>query len=220
MNMKTKSITMLMFGLATTAIASCSTTLHESNLISHESESASHGNHEESHGSAHNGQAGTLQSHATGEGQFPTVGFEERAQVSIPFSVAEVCPLFEPAGRSLLYNWWKPIILREAKGETLKGLIMLAEVSGLEVLLTVTEHTPDAGQIQYIVLWGDFELQRIDITCSEGETADSTNVVWNERNAGIHENGVSMVTTFVEGGNIQTNLERYGQNMAQYLQDQ
>lgn len=202
MNMKTKSITLLLLGLAVTAIASCSTT-------------DPHGN-----GNGGEGHSETSQSSATGEGQFPTVGFEERAEVTIPFSVAEVCPLFEPAGRSMLYDWWKPNILRTAEGETLEGLIMVTEVSGLEVLLTVTRHTPDTSQIQYIVLWGDFELQRIDIACVEGETEDSTIVVWNERNAGIHENGVSMVTSFVEGGNIQSNLDRYGQNVTQYLQNQ
>ena len=47
------------------------------------------------------------------------------------------------------------------------------------------------------VLWDDFELQRIDIRCEQGETENSTKFTWSERNAGIHENGVSMVSDTV-----------------------
>ncbi|MEM7119136.1 MAG: hypothetical protein AAF614_42355 [Chloroflexota bacterium] len=232
MNVTTKAITMMIVGLA--AMTGCSTaglhggnasdashtSSHGSGSSAHQGQSTSNGDGQASHGSSHDQQAETSPLTSASEGQFPTVGFEERAEVMIPFSVTEVCPLFEPAGRFLLYDWWEPTILREAEGASLAGLIMITEVSGVEVLLTVTQHAPDAGQLQYIVLWGDFELQRIDITCQEGDTADSTIVVWNERNAGIHENGVSMVTTFVQGGNIQANLERYGQNVTQYLQEQ
>lgn len=156
-----------------------------------------------------------------GEGRFSTVGFEEHYEVTVPFSNTKVCPLFEPAGRFLMYDWWNPTVLREAEEESLEGLIVTTEVAdhGVEVLLTVTRHAPDEGRLQYIVLWGDFELQRIDITCAEGETADSTKVVWHERNAGIHENGVSMVTHFIETGGVGHVVERYAQNATKYLQD-
>ena len=217
----TKKLTAVLI-LASTVllIVGCSSGgLHGGNAGSHGSEAGSHGSEAGSHAShgSDGEQAGTSQ--LTGEGQFPTVGFEERYETTVPFSSTEVCPLFEPAGRFLMYDWWDPTILREAEGETLEGLLMAARGFDLDILLTVTEHAPDEGQIQYVVLWDDFELQRIDITCVEGETADSTRVVWNERNAGIHENGGSLVTAFVEGGNIATIVEGYAQNVTQYLQD-
>ena len=236
-NRKTKSIGVLIFVLLVTAIVGCSTTgshggnveSHESNTAAHGAEPSSHGNESSTHGSeassheSNDGSHGSDHSEqaaaSTGEGQFPTVGFEEQVEVTIPFPIAEVCPLFEPAGRFLTYDWWNPTILREAEGETLEGLIMGARGFDLDILLFVTQHNPAEGQIQYNVLWGDFELQRIDITCVEGDTPGSTNVIWNERNAGIHENGVSLVTAFVEGGNIRATVERYAENATQYLED-
>ena len=208
-------------GCAPIATHGDSEDMHESNQDSHGSNVEAHGNEagsNASHGSDAK-QAETSQPTEIGAGQFPTVGFEERIDVAIPFSSTEVCPLFEPAGRFLMYDWWEPTVLRDAEGETLEGLLMAARGFNLDILLEVTEHIPDEGQIQYIVLWDDFELQRIDITCVAGETADSTNIVWNERNAGLHANGVSLVTAFVEGGNIGALVERYAQNATQYLED-
>lgn len=237
---------MLVFALLVTAVAGCSPiSIHGGHDDAHGNSNGTHGSsdgvhrsqgNDDAHGThggddAH-GSQGSDDVHGThgsddtqassegGEGLFPTVGFEERAEVTVPFVSTEVCPLFEPAGRFLMYDWWEPTILREAEGETLKGLIMAARGFDLDILLVVTEHAPSDGRLQYIVLWGDFELQRIDITCVEGKTANSTNVVWNERNAGMHENGVSMVTDFVEGGNIRKVVERYAQNATKYLQDQ
>ena len=98
--------------------------------------------------------------------------------------------------------------------------IMSAHGFGLDTLLKVTKHVPDEGYIQYIVLWGDFELQRIDITCVEGDTPDSTTVVWNEQNSGMYENGASAVTQYVTGDHLRDNVEKYAQNATNYLQDQ
>ena len=243
--MKQKLIIMLVFALLVTAVVGCvPIAIHGGHDDTHGNSNGTHGSSDSAHGTqssddargthrggdahgsqgsddAHGSQGSddTQRSSEGGEGLFPTVGFEERVDVTISFVSTEVCPLFEPAGRFLIYDWWNPTILREAEGETLEGLIMAARGFDLDILLVVTEHAPSDGRLQYIVLWGDFELQRIDITCIEGETAGSTQVIWNERNAGLHENGVSMVTSFVEGGNIQSIVEKYAQNATQYLQD-
>lgn len=227
--MKAKSIAILIFGLMATAIVGCSADGIHGGTVNHESQTSSHGSSEETHGNessagTHDSEESThaevSQSTATGQGQFPTIGLEERVEATIPFSIMEVCPLFEPAGRFLMYDWWNPTILQEAQGETLEGLIMSDHGFGLDTLLKVTKHSPDEGSIQYIVLWGDFELQRIDITCVEGDTADSTKVVWNEQNTGMYENGASVVTTYVTGGHLRNNVENYTQNATKYLQEQ
>ena len=83
----------------------------------------------------------------------------------------------------------------------------------------MTEHQPKIGYLQYLVLWDDFELQRIDITCKPGEFENSTKVIWSERNAGIHENGVSMVSGFVEGGKLKDVVDRYSREVEKYLQN-
>ena len=125
--------------------------------------------------------------------------------------------MFLPDGRHLIYSWWNPTVLRTAKGKTLKGLVTVSNMHSLVIYLVVTEHEPEQGHIQYLVLWDDFELQRIDITCVEGKTKESTRVVWRERNAGLHQNGVSMVTQFVEGGHLKGVVERYAKAAEEYL---
>lgn len=154
------------------------------------------------------------------DGQFPTVGFEVIEETTVAFAPSEVCPLYEPSGRFLLYDDWDPTVLREADGDTLVGQITTSLSFGLEVILTVTDHAPEQGRIQYVALWDDFEVQRIDIACSAGDSPDSTTVVWTERNAGLHENGTSMVTTFIEAGGVRINADNYANNIAEYLENQ
>lgn len=154
---------------------------------------------------------------------FPTIGFEETVELDIPFSSARVCPLFEPDGRKFLYEWWEPIVVKAPEGETLKGLMTYTEydgLGGLSVYLTVTKHAPADGYMQYLVLWGDFEIQRIDISCAPGHTDLTTRVVWSERNAGLHDNGVSLVSQFVEGGYLKQVVEGYGQAIEAHLKDE
>ena len=181
--------------------------------------------HDHEHGHEHH-QAPTQQSNPPyanllGEEpiNFPTIGFEQSHEVIIPFSTIEVCPLFEPDGRHLIYDWWNPTVLREGKDGTLKGLMTVSTYQEHEIFLIVTEHRPDAGHLQYLVLWDDFELQRIDITCEQGETASSTKVIWTERNAGIHENGVSMVSHFVKDGHLVGIVEKYSKKVEEHLQN-
>ena len=178
-----------------------------------------HGSHgsQEAHGS-HDEQT-RIPKAGKKKKKFPTVGFEERHEVTIPFPTGDVCPLFEPEGRNLIYSWWNPTVLREPEGKTLKGLVTVSEMSSHEIYLIVTEHNPEQGHLQYLVLWDDFELQKIDITCEEGRTKQTTKVIWNERNAGLHKNGVSMVSKFVKGGHLKAVVERYAQQAEKYLQD-
>ena len=152
--------------------------------------------------------------------KFPTVGFEETHKVNIPYSTEEVCPLFEPSGRHLIYKWWETTTLRKPQGDTLKGLMTVSGVSDHEIFLLVTQHEPEDGYMQYLVLWDDFELQRIDITCVEGRNKASTEVTWTERNAGLHERGVSIVSDFVEGGNLKAVVERYAEKAEKYIRNQ
>ena len=123
------------------------------------------------------------------EGRFPVVGFERRATTSIAHPPEAVCPYFEPAGRRLIYPWWNPTVLREPDGDTLVGLTTVSFPHGdhsTPVYLVVMQHRPDEGYLQYQALWGDYELQRIDITC-RADGAGGTQATWLERNAGLHE---------------------------------
>ena len=92
-------------------------------------------------------------------------------------------------------------------------------MDGLEVFLTVTEYSESDKHIQYLVQWGDFELQRIDITAQKGTTQESTKVFWTERNAGMHENGVFLVSQFIEGGHMIEVVERYARGIEEYLKN-
>ena len=168
----------------------------------------------------------TADSHSAGdtptaaEGQFPTVGFEESYTTTVDFAPDDVCPLFEPSGRFLLYDDWDDVVLREPQGDTLQGRVSSSQSFGLDVLVIVTDHRPDDGVLEYVALWDDFEVQRITITCVEGDSPDSTSVTWDERNAGLHEEGVPLVTQFIEAGAVQTLVENYAANVAAYLQNQ
>lgn len=153
---------------------------------------------------------------------FPTVGFEQIAEVEIPFPVDDVFSLFEPAGRNLLYSWWNPTVLRDAMNGTMNNLITVSPVqihgAPVDAFLAVKEYDSVNKTIQYVVLWGDFELQRIDVRCEEGTTANSTKVIWTERNAGLHQKGTTAVTTFVQGGGIESSLERYARGIEETLE--
>lgn len=212
MKLKAKIVPILLLGLIITLVGCSTENLHGDKM--------NNKNHTATHTSGDGEHIADSQSSTTSEGHFPTIGLEERVETTIPFPVAQVCPLYEPAGRFLMYEWWDPIILQEAEGDTLEGLIMSSYDFSVETLLKVTKHAPEEGHIQYIVLWGDFELQRIDITCLEGDTSDSTTVIWNEQNSGMYENGASAVKTYVTAGALRDNVEKYAQNATRYLQDQ
>jgi len=195
--------------------SACGSDLHGGDSAAHDDQDS----HPEESSDAE-GHGGSDPAPDVEDGQFPTVGFEVVYETSVEFAPSDVCPLYEPSGRFLLYDDWDPTVLREAEGDTLVGLITTSLSFGLEVILTVTEHAPDEGRIQYVALWDDFEVQRIDISCTEGSTPDSTTVVWTERNAGLHEDGTSMVTTFIEAGGVGINAENYSRNISEYLANQ
>ncbi len=148
---------------------------------------------------------------------FPTVGYRKVYERSIPFPVEKVFPLIEPQGRSLLYEKWKPTVLREGKGETLKGHVEFSTDGELDVFLTVTEHNPADKHIQYLIVWGDFEIQRIDIYCSPGQNQNTTRLTWVEYNAGLYKKGVTLVGKFVEEGYLIKVVERYLSNIIEHL---
>ena len=154
-------------------------------------------------------------------GTFPVVGLERRAETSIAYPPETVCPYLEPAGRHLIYPWWDPTVLREPDGDTLVGLTTVSfphgDHSRTPIYLIVTQHRPDEGYLQYQVLWGDFELQRITITC-RGDGGDGTHATWLERNAGLHERGVPAVTDYIEGGHVEQGFAAYGQRIAEAIE--
>lgn len=151
---------------------------------------------------------------------FPTVGFKKIHEETIPYPVDKVFPLFEPQGRPLLYSKWKPTVLRKGENGSLKGHVEFSKYDSLDVLLTVTEYNPKEGYIQYLVVWDDFEIQRIDIYCKQGEKKNSTKVTWVEYNAGLYEKGVSLVSMFVKEGYLVKVVERYIKGIENRLQNE
>ena len=149
--------------------------------------------------------------------EFPVVGFRKTHTESIPFPVDQVFPFFEPQGRPLLYEKWDPTVLKTGENNSLKGHVEFSKYDDLDVFLTVTEYDRQAGHIQYMVIWDDFEIQRIDIYCNPGDEPNSTQVTWDEHNAGLYDKGVSLVTMFVEGGYLVKVVERYLNNVEKQL---
>ena len=150
---------------------------------------------------------------------FPTVGFKKVHEETIPYSIEKVFPLFEPQGRPLLYSKWKPTVLRKGENGSLKGHIEFSKYDDLDVFLTVTQYNPKEGHIQYLVIWDDFEIQRIDVFCKQGEKKNTTKITWVEYNAGLYEKGVSLVSMFVKEGYLVKVVERYINGIENRLQN-
>ena len=150
---------------------------------------------------------------------FPTVGFKVVYKDTIPYSIKDVFPLFEPQGRHLLYENWNPTLLKEGKNGTLEGQILFSKYDNLDVMLTVTEYNLEKGHIQYLAVWDDFEIQRIDIYCSKGETENSTAITWLEHNAGLYEKGVPLVSMFTKEGHLVKAVKRYISNIENKLKN-
>ena len=148
---------------------------------------------------------------------FPVIGYKKVHEEIIPFPIEKVFPLFEPKGRSLLYKNWDPVVLRQGTNESLKGHIEFSKFDDLNVFLTVTKHDPENYHIQYLVVWDDFEIQRIDISCIPEEDEKSTKITWVEHNAGLYEKGVSLVGMFVEEGYLVKVVKRYINNIEKQL---
>lgn len=148
---------------------------------------------------------------------FPAIGFRKVHEEIIAYPIERVFPMFEPQGRHLLYDNWKPTILKKGKDGTLIGQIEFSKYDDLDVLLKVTKHNPDKGHIQYLAVWDDFEIQRIDIFCKEGIAKNTTELKWIEHNAGLYEKGVSLVTKFVKEGYLVEAIERYTSNIEKHL---
>lgn len=149
--------------------------------------------------------------------KFPTIGFKKIHEEIIPFPVEEVFPLFEPNGRYLLYDNWEPTVLKKGENGSLIGQIEFSKYDHLDVILKITEHNPEKGHIQYLAVWDDFEIQRIDIFCERGIEENTTNLKWIEHNAGLYEKGVSLVSKFVEEGYLVQAVERYTNNIEMHL---
>lgn len=150
---------------------------------------------------------------------FPTVGFKVVYKDTIPYSIKNVFPLFEPQGRNLLYENWNPTLLKEGKNGTLERQILFSKYDELDVMLTVTEYNPEKGHIQYLVVWDDFEIQRIDIYCTKGKTENLTVITWIEHNAGLYEKGIPLVSKFVKEGYLVKAVKRYVSNIENKLKN-
>ena len=152
--------------------------------------------------------------------KFPAVTFKKVHKAVIPFSVERVFPLFEPQGRQLLYKNWKPTLLKKGEHGSLKGQVEYSKYDALDVLLTVREYNPDKGHIQYLVVWDDFEIQRIDIYCKAIEEDNTTQLTWMEHNAGLYEKGAHLVRKFVTEGYLDKAVERYVSNIKKHLENE
>ena len=150
---------------------------------------------------------------------FPTVGFKAVYKDTIAYPVKDVFPLFEPQGRNLLYPNWNPTELRKGENGTVKGQVLFSKYDDLDVMLTVTDYNLEKGHIRYLVVWDDFEIQRIDIYCTKGETENSTAITWLEYNAGLYEKGVPLVSMFVEKGYLVKVVKRYIDNIENQLKN-
>lgn len=150
---------------------------------------------------------------------FPTVGFKAVYKDTIQFSVKDVFPLFEPQGRNLLYPNWNPTELRKGENGTIKGQVLFSKYDDLDVMLTVTDYNPKKGHIQYLVVWDDFEIQRIDINCTKGKTENTTEITWLEYNAGLYDKGTPLVSKFVEEGYLFKVVKRYITNIENQLKN-
>ena len=154
----------------------------------HRSHTSLHNNHslESEQDNIENIESETIES-------FPTVGFKAIYIDTIQYSVKDVFPLLEPQGRNLLYPNWNPTELRKGENGTIKGQVLFSKYDDLNVMLTVTDYNPEKGHIQYLVVWDDFEIQRIDIYCTKGETENTTEITWLEYNAGLYKKGTPLV---------------------------
>lgn len=150
---------------------------------------------------------------------FPTVGFKAIYKDTIPYSFKDVFPLFGPQGRNLLYPNWNPTELRKGENGTIKGQILFSKYDNLDVMLTVTDYNPEKGHIQYLVVWDDFEIQRIDIYCTKGKTDNTTEIAWLEYNAGLYDKGTPLVSKFVEEGYLFKVVDRYITNIKSQLEN-
>lgn len=179
-----------------------------------------HGHEHGNNGHEHHSGSDISESKTEEKNSFPTVGFIKTHEETIPFSIEKVFPLFEPQGRKLLYNKWNPTVLRKGNKDSLKGHVEFSKYDDLDVMLTVTKHNPNEGHIQYLVVWDDFEIQRIDIFCEEGENKNTTKVKWIEYNAGLYKKGVSLVSMFVNEGYLIKVVERYINNIQSELENE
>ncbi len=178
------------------------------------------GQHGNRHSHAHNNESKQLNVANENSGtleNIPAVAFKKVHEATIPFPVEKVFPLFEPQGRYLLYSKWNPTILRKGEKGSLKGQIEFSKYSDLDVILTVRDYNPEEGYIQYLVIWDDFEIQRIDIICKPGEKENTTNMTWIEHNAGLYEKGEYLVSKFVKEGYLDNAVERYVNNIKKKL---
>lgn len=183
--------------------------------------SKGHGSHSSSHNShsSESEQENIKNLKSKSIETFPTVGFKVVYKDTIPYSAKEVFPLFEPQGRNLLYPNWKPIELRKGENGTVKGQVLFSKYDELDVMLTVTDYNSKNGHIQYLVVWDDFEIQRIDIYCTQGETENLTEITWLEYNAGLYKKGTPLVSKFVEDGYLFKVVDRYISNIKSQLKN-
>ena len=180
-----------------------------------------HGSHSSSHGNESSKseieKIESLESESVES--FPTVGFKAVYKDTIAYPVKDVFPLFKPQGRNLLYPNWNPTVLRKGENGTVKGQVLFSKYDELDVMLTVADYNPEKGHIQYLVVWDDFEIQRIDIYCTKSKTENTTEITWVEYNAGLYEKGVPLVSMFVEEGYLVKVVKRYISNIENQLKN-
>lgn len=153
---------------------------------------------------------------------FKIVAFFRKVQFGFRQPIEAVSPFFAPKWRKLLYPWWLPEVLAVPKGRGLVGLVQRVIPPSLDegrgIILTVHDHKqdPQDWQIYYAVLWGDYELQQIRISCSPN-TSGGTEAEWAEKMVGFGSHGVKPVSEFVETKCLEARVKTYRDAIEAYL---
>jgi hypothetical protein len=145
---------------------------------------------------------------------FKTVAFFRKVELFFNHPCETVNPFFDPKWRNLLYPWWQPEILTPPVGPGLAGLVQRVIPPSLNagkgIILSVHDHKHNSQdwQIYYSVIWGDYELQQIQINCSPN-TSGGTDAVWTEKIAGFGSHGVKPVSEFVKTKTLESRVNTY-----------
>jgi len=152
--------------------------------------------------------------------KFVPVFFDKTEDIQIDGKPERVFQYFEPKWRKFMYHWWELKEVFVPSNGSLLGASFRVSPPNHEdkeaIFVNVTHLDTDAKEIQYSIMWGDYELQKIEITCKSNPRGGTTARI-RTMTYGLTPEGNKAVTEYSTQGGEQAGNARYAKELNKYL---
>jgi hypothetical protein len=137
-------------------------------------------------------------------------------EITIDAPIADVFPLFTPAGEELWVEGWKPDYLHPDSGETRRGMIFTTGQGAERTIWSVADYDPERHVARYVRVTPASRFGYVDIACEPaGTTRTRVRVAYTY--TALTESGNGFIERFTEESYRQM-IEEWRELIGAYLE--